>query len=108
RQSAVEVPRARTARAVFLHGIDHRLFDLEMIGQTEVVIRADHDHPAAINDGFCALLRFDHFEIGIPSHLTGDRCLSEITAFLKEFHVCSVYKCDVSPSPATRESLTAC
>src|SRR5215831_15262371 len=83
--------------AVKKHGIDHRLFDFEVIGQTEVVIRADHDHPTAINDGFGPLLRFDHFEIGIPSHLTGDRCLSEIAAFLKEFHVCSVYKCDVSP-----------
>ena len=83
-EGAVQEPRAGAARSVFPDGGDRRLLHPGVVGQPEVVVRAEHDHPPAVADDLGILRGLDHAEEGVHPRLADAFRNLVAMAFLEE------------------------
>ena len=93
-QRPVEKPGAGAAGAVLLEGPDTGLNDLRVRGQTQIIVRAEHDPAFALHDDLGILSGLQRVEIWINTHflyLIGNRRLK---AFLKNVHTVSFLRAE--------------
>ena len=83
----VEEARAGAARAVLLDGLDGGFLDLGVVGQPDVVVRADHDELLAVDVDFGPLGVLDRDEVGEHPHGLGRPGIEGIPVFLGDLGV---------------------
>ena len=86
-EGAVQEAAAGAAGAVLMERLLGRLEDLRVVREAEVVVRAQHDAPLALDDDDRVLGLGDRLEVRVETRSLDFACLGELPALLEEGHL---------------------